>query len=83
MDRGQINAESEPVQQRECSDKGVSTGGIIAGVNKNVSKFFDSEPFSNDEGWNKLEDPCAEPRGYKTPGAARKRLFLRQKRPLA
>jgi hypothetical protein len=43
VDRGQINAESEPVQQRECSDKGVSTSGIIAGVNKNVSKFFDSE----------------------------------------
>lgn len=75
VDRGQINAESEPVQQRECSDKGVSTSGIIAGVNKNVSKFLTRKPFSNDEGWNKLEDPCAEPRGSKTPGAAENASF--------
>jgi hypothetical protein len=42
--------------------------------------FFDSEALSNDEGWNKLEDPGAGTTRQQRFRHRQQRLFLRQKR---
>jgi len=76
-------AESEPSQQRGCSDKGVSTCGIIGRCQQKCFEFFYSEAFSNDEGWNKLRDPASDTTRQQKSWCYRRRLFLRQKRPLA
>jgi hypothetical protein len=77
LGRGQINAESEPVQQRECSDKGYPLVASSAGINRNVSKFFRLGSIQHDEGWNKLEDPGAGTTRQKRLRRRQQRLFLR------